>query len=405
MRAAGIPACVALLTAVFGSAVFALECGDADGNGLVTVSDGVQALRAAAGLGACTSTGCDVDGNGRVTVSDGVNVLRKAAGLLVLENCIVDEPSGPSSVDLTVTTGGGDCGQIAPGPLSDDRLLNPDDVHLTCGGLVLGGGVSTNRESALPGGTTTRLELSGCDEGVCRVTGMPDAGLPVGVEGSRKGSVFGTPVPIPNPAAPGLSVCVRQVFASAASGSLDLATGSMLLNLELTATTWITADADRPCPTCTGYAGTPDPADPKTGTCDRGASAGAACTTVNPSGLSKDCLPGGSDGSFEVPDFEIDLSPLVTGSTSKTDDAGIFCSGDAEEQQTTAGCFGGDSTRCTSITATGTPAGPLTVDVPSPVTLASVFCLPKAGHVLIDGATSLPGPGVLTVTGRLTVHP
>ncbi len=63
-------------------------CGDADGNGSVTVTDGVQTLRAAAALSSsCTSARCDVDGSGAVTVTDGVNVLRRAAGLAVTESC------------------------------------------------------------------------------------------------------------------------------------------------------------------------------------------------------------------------------------------------------------------------------------------------------------------------------
>ena len=58
-------------------------CGDADGSGVVTVSDGVNVLRAAAGLASTCATAavCDVDGSGAVSVSDGVNVLRAAAGL------------------------------------------------------------------------------------------------------------------------------------------------------------------------------------------------------------------------------------------------------------------------------------------------------------------------------------
>jgi putative iron-regulated protein len=56
-------------------------CGDADGSGSITVTDGVNVLRAAAGLGTCDLARCDVDGSGSVTVTDGVNVLRGAAGL------------------------------------------------------------------------------------------------------------------------------------------------------------------------------------------------------------------------------------------------------------------------------------------------------------------------------------
>ena len=63
-------------------------CGDADGNGAVTVTDGVQTLRAAADLtSACTLARCDVNGSGLITVSDGVQVLRAAADLTVDGDC------------------------------------------------------------------------------------------------------------------------------------------------------------------------------------------------------------------------------------------------------------------------------------------------------------------------------
>lgn len=61
----------------------ARTCGDADGDGTITVTDGVNVLRAAAGLtSSCAEAAvCDVDGNGVMSVTDGVNVLRAAAGL------------------------------------------------------------------------------------------------------------------------------------------------------------------------------------------------------------------------------------------------------------------------------------------------------------------------------------
>ncbi len=72
----------------FPHAVLAQVCGDADGNGSVTVSDGVQTLRSAAGLtSSCTDPVCDVDGSGAITVTDGVNVLRGAADLPFTSNC------------------------------------------------------------------------------------------------------------------------------------------------------------------------------------------------------------------------------------------------------------------------------------------------------------------------------
>lgn len=64
------------------------DCGDADGNTEVSVSDGVQVLRAAADLpSSCLPDFCDLDANGAVTVSDGVQTLRAAAGLPVDTRC------------------------------------------------------------------------------------------------------------------------------------------------------------------------------------------------------------------------------------------------------------------------------------------------------------------------------
>jgi hypothetical protein len=67
-------------------------CGDANGDGRVSVSDGVQTLRAAAGLSSSCDGDCDIDGSGAITVSDGVNVLRKAAGLATTDACPNGDP-------------------------------------------------------------------------------------------------------------------------------------------------------------------------------------------------------------------------------------------------------------------------------------------------------------------------
>lgn len=95
--------CAGLLGFGTASGAFAQVCGDADGNGSVNVTDGVQVLRAAAGLtSTCTENAndCNIDGAGDVTVTDGVNVLRKAAGLSVTENC----PGGGGDDDVEEIT-------------------------------------------------------------------------------------------------------------------------------------------------------------------------------------------------------------------------------------------------------------------------------------------------------------
>lgn len=81
---------LALLTALVSGvpSAAAETCGDADQSGAVTVTDGVRALQAAAGLaGRCETAICDLDGSGAVSVSDGVNVLRLAAGLPAFTAC------------------------------------------------------------------------------------------------------------------------------------------------------------------------------------------------------------------------------------------------------------------------------------------------------------------------------
>ena len=69
-------------------------CGDADGSGTASVSDGVLVLRAAAGLPSpCTNARCDADGDGRIGITDGVQVLRFAAGLPASLLCTSDGAS------------------------------------------------------------------------------------------------------------------------------------------------------------------------------------------------------------------------------------------------------------------------------------------------------------------------
>jgi hypothetical protein len=89
---------VLALVLVTAAAARADTCGDADDSGAVTVTDGVQTLRAAAGLdSSCTAARCDVDGSGAVSVTDGVNVLRAAAGLAVTFRCPGAQPTCTSA--------------------------------------------------------------------------------------------------------------------------------------------------------------------------------------------------------------------------------------------------------------------------------------------------------------------
>jgi len=95
----------------------------------------------------------------------------------------------------------------------------------------------------------------------------------------------------------------------------------------------------------------------------------------------------------------VDLSPLTTGTASASAADGIFCSG-----QTSIGCFG--SQACQLIRETGSPAtGPIVVGTPVSTTLATIFCIPASGNILIDGAAALPGPGATTLPGTAVLLP
>src|SRR6185503_20505416 len=114
-------------------------------------------------------------------------------------------------------------------------------------------------------------------------------------------------------------------------------------NVSLGLHLYVTGNPTQPCPKCSA---TGTPSAPGTGTCDRGARAGLSCTTTNSQGLSKDCAPGGTDGSVDLGTVNANLSPVTTGTSSKSNPAGLFCPG-----QTTAGCFGHGT--CRSFTETG----------------------------------------------------
>jgi hypothetical protein len=109
------------------------SCGDSDGNGSVTVTDGVNVLRHVASLSsACSNdaTRCDLDGNGSVTVSDGVNVLRHVAGLSATLSC----PGGANDVSRFA-------GRYQGTFSGDDR--GDFDVDADCRGHIDGMGFST----------------------------------------------------------------------------------------------------------------------------------------------------------------------------------------------------------------------------------------------------------------------
>ncbi len=153
-----------VLGAVRAAAVAAEVCGDADASGTVTVTDGVRALQAAAGLeNRCDPVICDLDGDFQVSVSDGVNVLRLAAGLAAFTAC----PIVPS-LRLTPVVTGLDGPLLALGAPGDAATLyvveKPGRIR------IVEDGVLRDR----PFLDVTRLTSSGGEQGLLGLAFHPD---------------------------------------------------------------------------------------------------------------------------------------------------------------------------------------------------------------------------------------
>jgi uncharacterized membrane protein len=277
----------------------------------------------------------------------------------------------PGGTRFNFTTGlaGGICGEARAGGAAGAILKN-----LTCGGLNIGGGAATVPEGPTPAGALTRFSLTGCNGLVssCTVGPTPNNGSN---DCSDVGCPFGPPLSIANG---GLSTCVLNSFSAPAAGSLDTSTGAFSGAVPLSSAVTVTGNVAEPCPPCSGT--------PGAGVCNAAAAnPGAACTGLNAAGDSYECQPNGT----ALAPFGVNLSPLSTGTESATGPS--FC-----PSQATPGCFSQGT--CDYYEERGVPAGPLTPGAKS-ITLASAFCIPLAGNVLIDGAADLPGPGAISLPG------
>ncbi len=231
-RIVGLVASV--LALLLAAPVGAVVCGDADGNGTVSVTDGVLVLRAAAGLaGDCALAACDVDGNGSVTVTDGVNVLRIAAQLPVDGNCGVGSVANvqPISVDA------GPTGDYVNGVFTSVTVCLPNDraacqtiphvlVDTGSTGLRI---IASQLTLALPQATVGGAPLGECLPFLDGVTWGPVRSADVQIAGERATAipmqVVGDPAfaPIPSDCATNGMPPLQTVQALGANGILGLA--------------------------------------------------------------------------------------------------------------------------------------------------------------------------------------
>ena len=294
---------------------------------------------------------------------------------------------------LVFTTGlpAGTCGRINDDTAGTGTDLTPYGSVtnvLTCGTLYIGGGGSTQPPSPTPDGAANVIRVADCSVSSAYVLAAATSTDTGSIRNCTAGGcLFGPPLPIPNSGSPGASTCViNQIAASpAVSGVLNTTTGTSTQTLPLRVFVRVTGDLEtanpgiQPCPTCTG------------GTCDSGVNSGGTCTTPTSLLTSHDCPL----VSVTLAPFNVDLSPLTTGTTSDSAGTGVFCPG--PPVQRTAGCFG--QATCEYIEENGVPAGDLTAGPALASTLASSFCIAKSSATLINSVADLPGPGAVTLKG------
>jgi len=322
------------------------------------------------------------------------------------------------SLTIQIKPGTNNCGGAAltPGPAApfDGQLLdgsNATIVSLGSGCLYVGGGSNTalpapripdgadvtfgvvglNGLSVLLGpdaGTGQKDRSQGAGPARHCIGGGPNQGAACASDvdcGGHPGScaldancIFGPPLPLPVGSVPQLSSCIVNVIQQDMCGEVDLLSGGATLNAALSSRVYLTGNVTSSCPRCVGS------------TCDSGPNTGQACTAVGALGTSLDCPP---DPDTFIAPLNVVLSPLTTGTLSKTATNGLFCPG-----QTHPGAFGRTNARTVQTTGTALLGGTTLT-----LTAAGPFCTPRTGNTAIDGLADIPGPGAVGVPSQTDV--
>src|SRR5262249_34007965 len=142
----------------------------------------------------------------------------------------------PTLLDFSTSTPGGPCATTLDG---SEALIK----NLTGGGLNLRRGGDRVPEGRIPDGSPGQFAL-GCTGSSCTIgpTSTPPPVNTAGPDCTDTGCNFGTPLPIPNPAAPALTTCVLNTWSAAASGTLDLASGTSSTNVALSSDVYLTGN-------------------------------------------------------------------------------------------------------------------------------------------------------------------
>jgi len=187
---------------------------------------------------------------------------------------------------------------------------------------------------------------------------------------------FGPPVPVTGE----FPACSVNALLTDMCGSLNVLTFEVNFAVAISARTYLTFDADSPCPRCVD------------GLCTAGKRAGQACTALGSYGTSLDCPP--SDNQY-LAALQVAIPNLTTGTSSLTSDAsGLFC-----EDQTTPGAFGFPAARQITQTGAGVASGGLSGET----TAVGTFCIAATGNPILDIVGGLPSAGTLSAKTAIDV--
>jgi hypothetical protein len=284
--------------------------------------------------------------------------------------CACGTPT-PTRLSFTTGIGSGNCGMV--------QLSNGNtQKNLACSGLFTGGGGNTvPLPYSVPDMGNSLTGITNCACTALTLTNLTSADTVSNRNCTSVGCLFGPPLPIPNAGSTPTSVCVINVVATNASGTLDCATGESHLNLPLTSELYLVGDlfpnapGIQVCPVCnkTCNAGTNMNGPCNTDTdcpgggagsctgatvCHGGGNNGMACTaadsatlgTTNSFPTSQDCPP---DPGLFIGGLPIAFD-LVTGSKTLTatnntasGQNNVFCGYCKDGNNgTSTGCFAGD---------------------------------------------------------------
>ncbi len=403
-------------------------------------SDAGCAAQDGGSLGRCGGTVCSFSYAPCTLDTDCLDV---AAG----ERCIVVAPIAEGSASGALLFNDGSRASLSPGcfyfggggnrvtppaPIPDGATIPLTTVCVGDGAVQLRGSDGPSPSTCSRGVASTSHCLNGLPgtdgQGACAADS--DCGGQANTCGPDARCHFGPPLPISGGPAP---ICLLNVFANDANGTLNPVTGEASLGINLFTRIYVQAatrrchngatgnpvypspgqcdvDADcggapgscrlaLPCPTCVAR------------TCIGGARHGQACAPVGATGTTLDCpLRIDAENAFFLSTLSVGLGPLTTGTSTLTpiDGAGFFCPHPSPGGAPSPGAFGQGFTqgplRVTSISETGAVPGDLRDGEAHPGRLASTFCIPPTG-TFVDNIAALPGPGALALPGTFRLRP